>query len=76
MIEALVRHFEEHGFTVYVLPGVLLIRKVVAQQVFGYNWAISQVELQELKAVSWIAFEHADHIIEWLNQAIADKGAS
>lgn len=73
MIEALVRYFEERGFTVYVLPGMLIVRKVVANDVFGYNWAITQAELQDLKAASWILFEHADHIIEWLNKAIAAR---
>lgn len=42
MIEVLVRYFEQHGFTVFVRPGILVLRK----EGLYYSWAISQTDIQ------------------------------
>ena len=71
MIEALVRRFEERGFTVYVLPSTLLIRKVCSEDtVIGWDWCIPQSDLQERRLEGYL-FDYADHIILKLNEAIA-----
>jgi hypothetical protein len=81
MIEALVRHFEEHGFTVHVLPGVLHIRKVCKEDnyshpmIIGWGWAIPERDLRE-RRLTGALFDHADQIIAKLDEAIAAHEAS
>jgi hypothetical protein len=71
MIEALVKHIQDAGFTVYVLKGMLQIEKVVGSEVLHLNWAIDPVDLAFL--LPEVLFEAADQRIQQMEQAIAAK---
>jgi hypothetical protein len=63
IIEALVQYIRDCGFEVFVMPGVLLIRKGD----YGYDWAISQQDLAYRHAE--LLFNEADDILNYLEKA-------
>lgn len=67
MIEALVRYFEQYGFTVFVRPGILVLRK----EWFYYSWAISQTDIQSRHEAA--LYSEADEIMETIDYHLQEK---
>jgi len=68
MIENLIHHIEAKGYSVTVLPDMLLIRKTVHEQVFGIDWAISRHDLDP--ALMPALYQEADWRCRMLEAAI------
>jgi len=76
MIEALIAYIEDQGFDVHVFPSVLCIRKAVDDKLWGYDWAISRLDLEMARTSKELLFRDADYRLAQLRKAIKENSVS
>lgn len=72
VIDAIVKRFQDKGFTVHVAPGVLLIRKTIGDKKIGLEWAIDAFEIDQRIDPNTFLDEAVDEQIQKLELAIAE----
>ena len=73
MIEALIAYIEDQGFEVHVFPNVLCICKIVDGKLWGYDWAISRLDLEMARTCKELLFLDADYRLAQLRKAYQGK---
>lgn len=71
MIEIIISLFQQAGFSVFVAPGRLIIRKRLNQKTIGMDWAIAPEDLSYLSPS--LLLDEAKSRIRQLESEIAPK---